>query len=372
MKTRYPNVTVSPDRHGKLRARFRKAGYPAAYMKHLPDTPGFEAEYKALTSKAVENRTKPGSVSDLCGRYYTSADFMAKGGADDKARRRGLIESFRAEYGDELVQEFGFEHIELILLARTKKAVNAKGRTVGGQVAAHNLRKQLRRLFAYAVKLKWIGKNPVEEADTVGKRKLTGYHSWTEAEIAQYQAKHPIGTSARLALEIVLWTGQRRGDARLFGPKHIQRGKINFQAAKNGADLWLPIAPDLRRAIDGMASIGISSYLVTAYGKTFSKDGFGNRFREWADEAGLPHCTIHGLRKAIARRMAESKATQAGIKAVGGWKGDAEVALYTAAAAQEGLADDAMGLVVDRFSAGKSVSQSPSASQGENGGKTQG
>lgn len=372
MKTRYPNVTVSPDRHGKLRARFRKAGYPAAYMKHLPDTPGFDAEYKALATKAIENRTKPGSVSDLCTRYYASADFMAKGGADDKARRRGLIESFRADFGDDLVSDFSFEHIEGILIQRTHKTVNAKGRTVGGQVAAHNLRKQLRRLFAYAVKLKWISKNPVEEADNVGKRKLTGFHTWTEAEIAQYQAKHPLGTSARLALEIVLWTAQRRGDARLFGPRHIQRGKINYQASKNAADLWLPIAPDLKRAIDAMPSVGLNSFLVTAYGKPFSKDGFGNRFREWANEAGLPHCGLHGLRKAIARRAAQSKATQAGIKAVGGWKGDAEVALYTAAAAQEGLADDAMELIVDRYSTKNPVSQSPSASKGENGGKTQG
>lgn len=354
MKTRYANITVSADRHGKLRARFRKAGHPSAYLETLPDQPGFEAEYNALkTAKpAGRDRYIQGSVNDLCARYYKSADFAAKGGVDDKRRRRGLIESFRREFGNDMVSDFGFEHIEAILIKRTEKRVNEKGRVVGGQVAAVALKKQLRRLFALAKKLKWVAANPVEEAESVGKNRLVGFYSWTEADIAKYQARHPIGTKARLALEIILWTGQRRGDARLFGPKHIVRGKINFDAHKNSVNLWLPIAPDLRRAIAAMPSVGITTYLVTDYGKTFSKDGFGNKMREWCDQAGLPQCAAHGLRKAIARRMAESGATQQGIKAVGGWKGDAEVATYVEAAEQEGLADTAMSGLVDRFTSG--------------------
>lgn len=352
MKTRHRNVTLYRDRHGKLRARWRKTGFPTYSFQHLPDTPGFDGELKALLSgQLVEAapRVIPGSVSDLLARYYRSADFAAKGGDDDKRRRRGLLESFRAEWGNDLVRDFSFEHIEHILLQRAKKREGARGRMVGGQVAATNLRKQLRRLFAYAVKLKWIPSNPVDLAETVGKVKLTGYHTWTEAEIAQYQRKHPLGTKARLALEIILWTGQRRGDTRLFGPKHIVRGKINFKASKNDADLWLPIAGPLKRAIEAMPSVGISTFLVTDYGKPFSKDGFGNKMREWCDQAGLPQCSAHGLRKAIARRMAESAATQAEIKAVGGWKGDQEVATYTAAAAQEGLADSGVARVEQKY-----------------------
>lgn len=59
MKMRYKNVTVDPDRHGKLRARFRKAGMKPVYMKYLPDQPGFQAGYDALKSgaaPAIESR----------------------------------------------------------------------------------------------------------------------------------------------------------------------------------------------------------------------------------------------------------------------------------------------------------------------------
>lgn len=355
MKTRYPGVTVNPDRHGKLRARFRKAGRKPVYMKTLPDQPGFKAEYQALLEAApqIESRAIPGSVSDLLERYYRAADFAGKGSDNTKARRRWLLESFRREYGDDQVSDFTFEHIEQILLARTEKKKDERGRTFGGQVAAVKLRKEIRRLFAYARKLKWISENPVDEADKVGKTKLKGFHTWTEEEIAQYQAKHAIGTRARLALEIILWTGQRRGDARLFGPKHIVNGKVNYTTGKTGADLWLPVARDLRRAIAAMNSVGITAYLVTGTGQPFSKDGFGNKMREWCDEAGLPHCSAHGLRKAIARRMAETKLSDEQMKAVGGWKDTQMLRVYTEAAEQEGLADGAIRAIDDRYSTEK-------------------
>ena len=39
-----------------------------------------------------------------------------------------------------------------------------------------------------------------------------GFHSWTEDEIGQFEACHPIGTRARLAFALLLYTAQRRAD----------------------------------------------------------------------------------------------------------------------------------------------------------------
>jgi integrase len=47
---------------------------------------------------------------------------------------------------------------------------------------------------------------------------------------------------------------------------------------------------------------------VTQYGRAFTVAGFGNRFRDRCHEAGLPHCTAHGLRKAGATIAAENGA----------------------------------------------------------------
>lgn len=348
-KRRYPNVSSFTDRHGKLRWRWRRTGYPTYYFRNPPDTAGFKEELAACEAgapiRAGEGRCIPRSVADLVARYYASTNFN-RGGSDDQRRRRGLIESFREQFADDLVANFRWDHIEAILAERAKKAVNDKGRTVGGPFAANNLRKQLRRLFAYAKRLEWIPENPVEEAERVDAPKTGGFYSWTEEDIAQYQARHPLGTRARLALEIILWTGQRRGDARLFGPEHLKDGQVNYRQGKTGKVLWMPAAPQLLTAISAMQRVGLKTYLVTEFGKPFSRAGFGNKMREWCDEAGLPKCTAHGLRKAMARRLAESEASQQQIKAVGGWSGDAEVTTYTAGADQKRLAGAAMGRLV--------------------------
>lgn len=355
MKTRYDNVTVNPDRHGKLRARFRKAGEKAFYLDTLPDQPGFEKELaeKREAPRDSEVRHAPGTVNDLLTRYYKAADFAAKGSADTRKGRRGILESFREGFGNDRVSDFSFEHIEALLLAKTEKRKAESGRTVGGQVAARKLRKELLRLFAYAKKLKWISTNPVEEAEKVGQAKLKGYYPWTEDDIAAYQKRHPFGTKPRLALEILLWTGQRRGDGRLFGPKHIVNGKINYQSGKTGAALWLPVASDLRRAIDAMPSVGISTYIVTEYGKPFTNVGFGNKMREWCDEAGLPQCTAHGLRKAIARRMAQLRSTDEEMMAVGGWRTASQLRTYTDSVDQEALAQATIDRLDSRYAVKK-------------------
>jgi integrase len=347
-KRRYPNVTSFKDRHGKLRWRYRKTGQPTHYFTCPPDTPGFAEELAACRDAAPirpgAGRWIPKSVNDLISRYYQSTDFN-NGGEADQRRRRLLIESFRAGFGDDLVENFGFEHIEAILLERSKKR-RVGNRTVGGKVAAQNLRKQLRRLFVHARRLGWIATNPVEDADRIRGPKSSGYHTWTEDEIRQYQGRHPIGTQARLALEIILWTWQRRGDARLFGPEHLRDGKINYRQGKTGKVLCLTAAPQLLEAIKATQRIGLKTYLVTEFGKPFSAAGFGNKMREWCNQAGLPHCTAHGLRKAGARRAAEQQAGNQGIKAVGGWSGDAEVATYTAAVDQAALAEATLGRVI--------------------------
>jgi integrase len=183
-----------------------------------------------------------------------------------------------------------------------------------------------------------IRANPVDLTDRV-KYQTEGFHTWTEDEIAQFQARHPLGSKARLALDTMLWTGMRRGDAYRFGPAHVKGERIEYVQEKGGKTLRLPLAPQLRAAIAAMPAVGLRTFLVTEYGRPFTKAGFGNWFRDQCNAAGLPQCSAHGLRKAIARRLAEGGASQRQTKAVGGWSNDRQVATYTAAADQERLAE---------------------------------
>jgi len=343
-------VTAFKDRHGKERWRYRPPGAAKPlYFKSRPGEVGFAAELEAY--KAGENgcevvrRAIPGTINDLCSRYFRSQDFLGQG-ETTRTKNRSIIERFREQHGDKRVATITFEHIDAILAAAIQKRVGVNGREVGGRAAAKNLRKQLQRLFGHARRVGLRPDNPVE-ATTRVKYRTAGFHTWSEDEIAQYQRTHPLGSMARLAMELMLWTGNRRGDATELGRQHIKRGSLHLVQEKTGKPLILPVAPALLEAITAMPSSGHLTFLISEYGRPFTKAGFGKRMRKWCDEAGLPHCTSHGLRKAISRRMAEMGAGNQGIKSVTGHSGDSEVALYTRAVDQERLAERIMARLVE-------------------------
>ncbi len=173
---------------------------------------------------------------------------------------------------------------------------------------------------------------------------------------------------ARLTLALALYTGQRRSDIVLFGPKQIREGWLVFTQQKNRnrspVDMEIPIVPELRRIIDA-TPCGSDTFLVTAYGKPFTANGFGSKVRAWCDEAGLPNCSIHGLRKAAAARLAELGRSEHEIMAITGHKTSKEVIRYTRAASQKLRARNAMKDFAYEEAEIKSV---PLLSDGEIGG----
>jgi integrase len=220
-------------------------------------------------------------------------------------------------------------------------------RKVAFPEAANNRRKVLGIIFEWAMQPK-IDLWNVNPARAVKKFTIAGdgYHSWTDDEIEQYRTHHPIGTKARLALEMLLRWSQRRSDVVLFGKQHLRQGWLRFTQFKNRnrkpITLELPVTADMREILDA-SPLGDLTFLVTDFGKPFTSNGFGNKFREWCDQAKLPHCTSHGLRKAGARQLAEQGKTGHEIKAVTGHRTLKEVDRYTEAARQKTLAQSALG-----------------------------
>ena len=339
-------VSGFTDRHGKLRLRFRRGG-ANRYMQSVFGTKAFDAEYAELldisqpvAGTVVRERVIPGSVRALLQRYYGSSSFG--GNADTRARNRSILERFSKKHGHRPVRTCPFDKLDSYIGAVTI----CQDDGTGGKGAARNARKQLKRLFRYAVKIGWCDVNPVDFIEPI-KNDSTGFHTWTETEINQYRAYYPLGTQARLALEIYLWTGKRRSDGIRIGPQNVAGDYLRGRDAKTRKAWRIPIAPALRQAIDAMPRNDQLAFIVTAYGRPFSTKGFGNRFRKWCDDAGLPHCSAHGLRKAIMRRMAELNVNQQGMKSISLHSDDREVATYTRAANQDRLAIDAMNRLVE-------------------------
>jgi len=167
-----------------------------------------------------------------------------------------------------------------------------------------------------------------------------GHHSWTDVEIEQFEATHPIHTRAGLALALLLYTGQRRSHVVRMGWQHMKGDRILVRQQKTGRSLAIPIHPELARALAAAPKSNLP-FLVTERGAAFTAAGFGNWFRRVCDAAGLSGCSAHGLRHAAGRRLAEAGCTEHEIAAILGMS-LRMVARYTIAASQEQLADRAL------------------------------
>ena len=223
--------------------------------------------------------------------------------------------------------------------------------------AANGMVKALRQVFKFAMRYDLHDSNPALGIEYLSGN-ADGFHSWTLDEIEQFENTHAVGTSAHLALALALYTGQRRADLVTFGKQHVRDGWLSFTQHKNRNSkpvrMEIPIIAVLQQAIDASPT-GDLTFLVTAFNRTFTSNGFGNRFRKWCVEAGLKNCSVHGLRKAAAARLAELGCTEQEIMAITGHRTSKEVMRYTRAASQKTRAESALRRMSDGQNGNKSV-----------------
>lgn len=353
------HVTAFKSQHGRVRYRFRRKGYPGGYFTAQLGTEEFRAEYHAFMHpgevKAPEPapRYKPGTIDDLVARYFAVPSRLGPSEVT-QAKIRAVIEDFRdgtgksgGRRGERMVRDVTFEAIDKIIAKKMVKT-GTGNKTKGGLHAARKLRKELVRLFDFAIKSGMVDKNPAALSEkirqTAAEKAGSGFHSWTEEEITQFRDHHDLGTRERLAMELLLWTDQRRSDVVRMGRAKIVDGCLPVEQEKTGETLWLPVAPQLLEAIVAMKPCDTSPFcfLITKRGGPFTKESFGNFFKKACVAAGLPHCSAHGLRKATLRRMAELEMANKTMKSISGQRSDKTLEIYTRDASQRKLAEKAI------------------------------
>jgi integrase len=137
--------------------------------------------------------------------------------------------------------------------------------------------------------------------------------------------------------------GNGVGDVAKMNRADIVDGELHVIQQKTGAELFLPVVPELERALKAYPAKGLT-LIGKESGKPLSRAALSHLMRAAIKDAGLPaKCVSHGLRKAAMRRLAESGKTEKQIAAVSGHKTLREIERYTAAADQRRLARDAIG-----------------------------
>jgi integrase len=274
------------------------------------------------------SRTKHGTVNAALIGYYDSARFFGSLAPSTQTTRRQTLERFRAEHGDRLIAELPPKFISWSVDKMSPHV--AKGWI-----------KALRHLMAYAIVSDMARTDPTAGIK-IKLPKSDGIHAWSEDEIATFEAAHPIGTKPRLALALLIYTAQRRGDVIRMGRQHIRDGVLQVRQNKTGTTLAIPVHADLQAIVDATPSEHLT-FLVNRNGTPFTASIFSWTFGQWAKAAGLPdECTPHGLRKAACRRLAEAGCTAHEIMSISGHKSLAEVERYTRAADQAHMARNAM------------------------------
>jgi integrase len=317
---------------GRVYYYLRRPGYPRVRFPGLPWSPTFMAAYEAAMNgpRTVigAGRIKPGSVAAVVAEYFDSQQFFTSKSAGTQRMRRGILERFRAAYGERPFALLPAEWIEALLDSKPPHA-------------ARSWLVTLRSLCQFAVTRGYLRADPTANIK-LRPIKGDGFHTLTDNEIAQFEAFYPISTKPRLAFALLLYTAQRRSDVVRMGRQHIRDGVLTVNQEKTGVALAIPVHPHLQAVLDATPSEHLT-FLVTATGKPYGGNAFSAQFRKWCNAAGLPRrCKPHGLRKAACRRLAEAGCSANEIMAISGHATMKELVRYTKAADQARLARNAL------------------------------
>jgi integrase len=302
-------VRVGKGRRIRIRAEYGTASFTAAYNA-------------AITGKAADAETpfNTRSLGWLIDRYRESADW-AKLSLATRRQRQGILRSVTETAGRE-----PFTRIDKMTIERGTERRAAKPH------AQRHFLQTMRGLFQWAVKAKHADNDPTSAIRTI-RPSTEGHTPWPDDWCEKYERRWPLGTRERVAYEVVLNTGLRRGDAARLGSPHVKNGVATLRTEKHAQDklgeiVTIVITPSLQAALDA-GPIGEFTFICSKKGQPMKKESFGNWFGEVCRATGIPG-TAHGLRKTRATRAANSGATEAELEAMFGWaRGSKEAAEYT-------------------------------------------
>lgn len=340
-RARPPHLHCEVSRHGKLIWYVRRDHGPRQRIRETYDTPEFWTAYRAAIEGAPTAPASPRaqSLQWALDRYRKSSAWAVFSNAT-RRQRENIFRAVIKTAGTVPLRDIS---ADVIRAGRERRAAKPH--------AANNFLKSMRGFFAWAVEESFVAVDPTKGVQMLaGPNDAHGFHTWTQDELDRFEARWPIGTRERLAFDLLLYTGLRRGDAVRVGKQNVSDGVITVETEKQNRRskeriyVSIPILPPLAESI-AATKTGDMVYLVTDSGLPWVKESFGNWFRDACRKAGC-RGSAHGLRKAGATRAAERGATERQLMAIFGWTTGKMATAYTRAADRKRLARDAAQLLL--------------------------
>ena len=341
-KRRPPYLHSERTRHGVLVWYVRKKHGPRVRLREAFGTPEFWQQYNAALQDAPAGPTrktaKAHTLRWALERYYLSSAWGALSPATRRQRQNVFLRVI-ATAGDTALAEIDSQAIR-----------EGRERRAATPHSANMFIKAMRTFCAWCVEEGLMASNPAMAVKfLVGPNDADGFHTWTQEELDRFEARWQVGSRERLAFDLLLYSGLRRGDAVRVGRQHVRDGVISVRTEKHrygkeGELVTVPILPPLAASL-AATKTGDLTFLVNERGQPWVKESFGNWFRDVCGEAGCPG-SAHGLRKAGATRAAERGASERQLMAIFGWTTGKMAQHYTRAADRKLLAQDAAQLLL--------------------------
>lgn len=323
-------------RHGKFVWYVRKPGCNRIRINGDFGTPEFDLQVQtALVGIAPKNESRrhkaiSGTMEWLWDKYRDSA-FWTRLSAATRRQRENIMEGVLKAIGHEP-------------FAKVTKAdiAEARDRRASTPAQSRNFLDAMRGIFRWALEADHVKIDPTSGVNNPPRKAGAGFPVWTEDDVERYQEKWPIGTKERVWLDVLLYTGLRRGDAVRLGRQHVRDGIATLRTEKSQdvITVTIPILPVLAITL-AAGPKGDLSFICGEKRAPLTKESFGNMFREACESAGV-NKSAHGVRKIAATTSANNGATVAQLEAIFGWKGGSMASLYTRAANRRRLSMDAM------------------------------
>ena len=331
---RLPHLHREVTRHGKVVWYARVGGSsrgPRIRLRAEYGTAEFWAEYESALASAPRKPAPnhEGTLAWLIERYRETTAWTYLSAAT-RRQRENIFTHVLETAG---AQPFVKITTAVIMAGRDRRA--------NTPFQARHFLDAMRGLFRWALKARLVKIDPTAGVDDPPRPQSDGFAPWSEDDIAAYESRWPVGTRQRVWLDVVIYTGLRRGDAVRFGRQHVRNGVGTIKTEKTGTEVTLPILPVLDATLKA-GPCGELTFIAGENGRPLTKESFGNLFRKACREAGLDNRSAHGLRKSAATRAANAGATVAELEAIFGWQGGTMAALYTRAADLRRLAQGAM------------------------------
>jgi len=353
-RPRPPHLQRQVTRHGKAVWYVRMGKGRRTRIRATFGTPDFDAEYHA----AITARPRPPSSN-------VAADTLAWLIERYRETPAWLDLSFSTRRQREAILAHIIESAGKPPYAQITRAtiVAGRDRRHGTPAQARHFLETMRGLFRWATDAQLVKTNPTAGVADPARPKNSGIPVWTEEQVAAYERRWPLGTRQRVWLDVLLYTGLRRGDAVRLGRQHVRNGAATIKTEKNDTEVTLPILPVLGETLQA-GPCGDLTFIIGANGHPLDKRSFGNQFRKACRAAGVLR-SAHGLRKVAATRAANAGATVAELEAIFGWSGGRMASLYTRAADRRQLARRAMHKLAndERTSIPSPLGKTPSPSE---------